>query len=523
MRMQSPAGRRAISARLAFVGLAIALAAGSVRAASGGGSVASGGAEDREAGSIEIAPASFAAPSGHVVEYEIGTLYVPEVRSKDDSRLIRVGFARIPCSEQPPPAPPIFLLPGGPGNSYLMDLDEAGSGSQRRLASESERLRHISDVVIVDQRGFSPRGEILRARHRYTSVRPEGAAGREWDLEQFTIFAKSVAAEFAESEVDLEGYTVKECAGDVFDLRKALGYDKITLEATSFGSQWSFAIMRLYPEIVARALLSGVEPLDHSYDMPSYVFAALLRIWESVEENRRFKRYLPPGGIAEAAAVVIARLEREPLRIEVPVSDGDPLVVTLGPEDFPSRDPVQILELYHEHYARWIQAAAEQNRDDEDDDGEYRMSLIGPLIDSSLGVTEARRRQLWHDPATRYIGRDNFSRYLATAEFWPSPDVGDDFRTPVLCDIPVVFVQGDWDLSTPIENTYEIAPYFPNSRVLIAERGGHGVIHPIHEQAPDVWKTLETFLATGDMSAIPARVRLEPSRRFAPPRIPIDE
>lgn len=476
---------------------------------------------NRAAGSIEIEPASFSTPSGHVVEFEIGTLYVPEVRGKTDTRLIGVGFARIRCSEQPPPAPPIFILPGGPGSSYLMGIDEEGSGAQRRLASEGERLRHISDIVIVDQRGYSPRGDVLQGVHRYGSERPDGAAGFDWDNEQFTLFAKSVAEQFAKGEIDLAGYTVKECAADVNDLRKALGYETITLEATSFGSQWSFAIMRLYPEIVARALLSGVEPLDHAYDMPSYVFAALLRIWESVEENRRYKRYLPPGGIAEAAEVVIARLEREPIRVEAPGADGETVVATIYPEDFPSRDPVQILELYHGHYARWIQAASRESNQDRD--GTFRMSLIGPLIDSSLGVTEARRRQLWHDPATRYIGRDNFSRYLASAEFWPSPDVGDEFRTPVLCEIPVVFAQGDWDLSTPLENTFEIAPFFPNSRVLIAERGGHGVIQPIHQQAPEVWKTLETFLATGDMSGIPARVQLEPSRRFAPPRIPIGE
>jgi len=153
--------------------------------------------------------------------------------------------------------------------------------------------------------------------------------------------------------------------------------------------------------------------------------------------------------------------------------------------------------------------------------GEF--ALIGPLIDSSLGVTPARRHQLWTDPAVRYLGRDNFATYLATADTWPSPDVGDDFRTPVLCDIPVVFAQGDWDTSTPIENTFEIAPFFPNGRVLIAEQGGHGVLEPIGRQAPDVWETLEHFLRTGDASRVPPRVQLEPTQGFVRPRFPLEE
>jgi hypothetical protein len=149
--------------------------------------------------------------------------------------------------------------------------------------------------------------------------------------------------------------------------------------------------------------------------------------------------------------------------------------------------------------------------------GSQTLPLIGPLIDSSLAVTPDRRYLLWNDPATRYLGRGNFAPYLATAEIWPSPDVGDEFRTPVLCDIPVLFAQGDWDTQTPVENTFEIAPYFVNSRVIIAERGGHGVLDPIMLQHPDVWSEFVEFVRTGDLEGIPARVTLEPSRRFAPP------
>ena len=105
----------------------------------------------------------------------------------------------------------------------------------------------------------------------------------------FQAFAKTTVAEYAKKGIDLAGYNVKECAHDVEDLRKALGYEKITLCGTSFGSQWSFAVMRLHPDSVARALLSGVEPLDHGYDMPSYVFAAVQRMWRTIEADDRFK------------------------------------------------------------------------------------------------------------------------------------------------------------------------------------------------------------------------------------------
>jgi hypothetical protein len=60
-------------------------------------------------------------PDGSRVAYEIGTLYAPENRLVAGSRVIGIGFARI-RAQRPTGAPPIFVLPGGPGRSYLNAL-----------------------------------------------------------------------------------------------------------------------------------------------------------------------------------------------------------------------------------------------------------------------------------------------------------------------------------------------------------------------------------------------------------------
>jgi pimeloyl-ACP methyl ester carboxylesterase len=466
----------------------------------------------QEVGSIKTEKHSFQTKSGEVIHYEIGTLFVPENRNEPKSRVISVGFARFPAAVQPAIAPPLFKLPGGPGGSLL--ARKKSTNQLRRANIELARYRPFCDVVILDQRGFSERGEVLYTTFRSPTRRADQPLTVDHRVSAFKKFALRTVDEFAEREVDLRGYTVKECAHDVADLCKALGYDRITLNGTSFGSQWSFAVMRLHPDIVARALLSGVEPLDHGYDMPSYVFAAVQRMWRTVEQDARFTPYLPDGGMAEAARVVIERLEREPLKLEIemPKSGKKQTIGVLGPADFPWNEPTQILELYYGHTGRWKgMAVARLLR------GGSRIRLIGPLIDTSLGVTPERRHRLWSDPATRYLGRGNFAPYLATADIWPSPDVGDEFRTPILCGIPVVFAQGNWDTQTPIENTFEIAPFFTNSRVIIAERGGHGVLGDIATQLPNVRAELVEFLRTGDMEGVPARVTLKPSRRFTPP------
>lgn len=470
-------------------------------------SFAAGLAVAQEPGDVKIEKTSFTTNKDKVYEYELGTVYVPENRNRADSRTIGVGFIRF--RSENPTAPPVFILPGGPGSSYLMRMKQSAS-NRAMMASEVDSFTPFCDVIYVDQRGYSEHGDVLTAQIEIPA-RPTDRALTEDDwIKAYERYAQRAIKKYEGTGVDLSGYTVLECAADVNDLRKALGYDKLMLNGTSFGSQWSFAVMRLFPETVSRAMLSGVEPINHGYDMPSHVFAALQRKWHVIDNQEDFAPYLPEGGMAEASRAVIERLEQDRYVFE---NEQGEVIATYGPLDFPWSNPVQILELYHGQTDRWRSQAERGFRAMSQDE-----AILGSLIDTSLGVTPARGHKLMSDPAGRYIGRTNFTPGLATAALWPTEDVGDDLRMPVMSDIPVVFAQGDWDTKTPIENTYEIAPYFTNSRVLVVERGGHGVFEPLRSNFPEVWAELVGFMRTGNLESIPPRVILNASRRFSAPR-----
>jgi pimeloyl-ACP methyl ester carboxylesterase len=474
-------------------------------------------AASRKAGDIVIESASMTSTETGAINYELGILYVPENRSDPKSRLIGVGFARIRAL-QPTGAPPTFHLPGGPGTSFLPSLKQ---GKARFWLRTVPLYRRVSDMVLVDQRGFSERGEILRYRYRTTQKPLDQPDSIARSVALNVELARAAVAEYANKGVDLSGYTVKECADDVNDLRKALGYDRITLVGTSFGSQWSFAVMRRHPDIVARALLSGVEPLDYGYDMPSHVFAAAQRMWWEAEKDPRIAPYLPPGGIEAAAREVLRRLDRAPVNVKIKDDrTGEMVTVTLGREDFQrsfplgTNGPAFLLSPYHGEYDAWARSALEMRRS-----RDTEIALIGPLIDTSLGVTPRRKYLLETDAGTEFLGRWNFASYMAITDILPTPDVGDEFRTEVISRIPVVFAQGDWDMSTPVENALNVAPYFPNGRVLITVRGEHGVLESIAADLPEVMAPLLEFLQTGSTANLPARVTL-PSPRFLAPDFP---
>src|SRR5262245_12450752 len=476
-------------------------------------------AASRKAGEVVIESASMTSTQTGAINYELGTLYVPENRADPKSRLIGVGFARIRAL-QPTGAPPTFHLPGGPGQSFLPILKQGKATYWLRTIA---LYRRVSDVVIVDQRGFSERGDVLKYRYRATEKPLDQPDSIIRSVALNVELARAAMAEYANKGVDLRGYTIKECADDVNDLRKALGYDRITLVATSFGSQWSFAVMRRHPDMVMRALLSGVEPLDYGYDMPSHVFAAIQRMWWEAEKDPRIKPYLPEGGLAAAAREVLRRLDRAPVNATVKApgwTPGEAPTITLGPEDFRrsfqrgTNGPAILLSLYHEQYDSWAWSALAGRRS-----REAELLVIGPLIDTGLGVTPRREYLLRTDAGTEFLGQWNFDSYLATADIWPTPDVGDEFRTETVSLIPVVFAQGDWDTNTPVENALNIAPYFPNGRLIIATHGGHGVIDPIADSLPGVFETLLEFLRTGGAANLPARVTM-PAPEFNAPDFP---
>ncbi|OJH42215.1 alpha/beta hydrolase [Cystobacter ferrugineus] len=498
--------RRVVVARVTKLVISVSLM--------GSAATAMGSAPAPGVGSIVSETRTLTTADGVKVNYEIGTFYVPENRHKAKSRPIGVGFARI-RAPRPTGAPPVFWLPGGPGLAVLGAFDPSDNAGRGRLKSWIN-FGAVADLVVVEQRGYTSRGEMLEVK---TDAYP---------LNEPATIARSKAGALAKARKalalfpgkDLAGYDIGAYADDVDDLRKALGYDSITLFGGSFGAQWSFAVMKRHPGSVARAVLSGVEPLDNGYDMPSHVYASMQRIAFDADRDPGLKPYLPEGGTMAALRAVHDRFAAAPVVVSVTdKASGKPVAVTLGVGDFEnalveraaeaSEWPAFVLSLYHRHYDDWARDTIEERK-------AGKSAVIGPLVDTSLGVTPARAHRLRTDPAVGVLGEWNFAPYMAAAEAWPTADMGDAFRGVVPTDTPVVFVHGDWDTSTPIENTLEVLPYYSHGHAIVVHRGGHdGTFYLLREDAKAKAAVYE-FMRTGSMEGLPSSVTL-PLPTFAKP------
>ena len=476
-------------------------------------------AETPRAGAIVSEQRTFTTSDGAAVPYELGTLYVPENRADPRSRIIGVGFVRFRATG-PAAGAPTFHLPGGPGSSYVAWLNDGSALSRRRVTKMLLPFRAVGDVVLIDQRGFSTRGDQLTYRERPAAAPLDRPSTIHEDTKAWLSAIRLGVAAYPGK--DLSGYTIAACADDVDALRQALGYPRIVLVGQSFGSQWSLAVMRRHPQIVTRAILSGVEPLNNHYDMPSHIFASLQHLAWEADKDPRLAPWLPPGGLMAAVWAVRDRLAQAPVTVEATDgTGGPPRTVVLGLGDFqqallspPEVWPAMVLSLYHGHYeglaAQAIRERAVSSKPE---------ALIGPLIDISLGVTPERQHLLRSDPGLAFMGAWNFDGYLAAKPFIPTPDMGDELRTPVRSEIPVLFVHGDWDISTPMENPLGLVPYFPNSHLLRVHRGGHTARAALFDQDAPIVGPILDFARTGALAGLPDETAL-PAPTFQTPSFP---
>ena len=94
---------------------------------------------------------------------ELGRLSVRENRRGTSSRLIQLAFVRLRSTAARPSAPIVFLA-GGPG------IPGIGLGQVPVYFGLFERLREVSDVILLDQRGTGMSSPNLQCPPLHTPV-----------------------------------------------------------------------------------------------------------------------------------------------------------------------------------------------------------------------------------------------------------------------------------------------------------------------------------------------------------------
>ena len=211
---------------------------------------------------LKLTPRVFESASGQKVDAEFGELSVPENRQKPNSKFIQLAFVRFKSTSQKP-ASPIVYLAGGPGGSGI----GAARGSRFPLFMA---MREVADVIALDQRGVGLSNPNLTCAET-VSFAPDRLQRREDLMELYRKQSRACAETFIRQGVDLTGYNTNESADDLEDLRKAIGVEKISLWAISYGTHLALATIKRHEKSLDRMILAGVEGPSHTIKLPGNI------------------------------------------------------------------------------------------------------------------------------------------------------------------------------------------------------------------------------------------------------------
>lgn len=433
---------------------------------------------------IRLSPTTLRAVA---IEYaaEVGKLEVPENRDVEGSRTIRLAVARLRSTAETP-GPPHFVLPGGPGNS-------ATSMAQ---SPTWKRFLELGDVVLMDPRGvgrsepdLSYTSDTLDAALFFT----DRATAVEHAVEQCRAASESLRSKGA----DITGYDTLEMAADVDAMRRALGYERVNLLGHSFGTHLGLAVLRAYPESVARFVSVGTAGTGDIMKLPSELDASLRAFSELVAADPSIGEAMPD--LAASFARAVAGLQDEPLGVTITEpSTGEEREIGLGPFGFQflvlsdlgdTADLPVLPRLVHSveqrdpRLVRWfLEKRVEQFAS---------LPILMLAVRGAAGADEARWERIRIEAETSPFG-------LARCIFSPEADralglvdVGDAFRQPVESTVPSLFVSGTLDANTPVEQAERVRAGLLNSGHVIVEFGGHEDL--LHD--PRVIERILAFLA----------------------------
>jgi pimeloyl-ACP methyl ester carboxylesterase len=377
--------------------------------------------------------------------------------------------------------PPAVVLAGGPGQSAT----DAFGVSLNVL----HPLYRNRDLVIFDQRGTGRSGLLRCRRLERSNLLKAGAAA--------AACARRLGARRA-------FYTSRDSADDIDALREQLGARQVALFGTSYGTKLALGYALRYPARVDRLVLDSVLEVDGPDPFYLDTVAAVPRALRSLCRGRcPWTRDV----VADLAGLV-DRLARGPLRGRVVdrrgrarvrrltrvdvfsillAGDFDPTLRAAFPGSVRAAlrgDATPLLRLRR----RAFEVDAEPPHPRVLSAGVYAATTCEETLLPWARTTPAEPAERKRQAAARAAAIPDatfepFDRATALAsdtlklcERWPHAPLAPEFGPGPLPDVPVLLLEGEDDLRTPVENASRVAGQFPRSRLVVAPATGHSAL-----------------------------------------------
>jgi pimeloyl-ACP methyl ester carboxylesterase len=422
-----------------------------------------------------------------------GTYTVWENREAKSGRTIDLYVVVLEATGPNRKPDPLFILLGGPGEAA------ASNGPQWFLDDPARATR---DLVFVDARGTG------KSNGLHCPIAKDGPL--QDFMPTLNLDVLKTCRPALERHADLRYYLTTYAMDDLDDVRAALGYDQINLDAGSYGTGAALIYIRQHGKHVRAATLWATTAL--SQPMPllfaSDAEGALRNVFGDCYAEAACKAAFPTldGDYRRA----VARIERSPVRLTVIDPRNNKLAeVTLDADAF--AESLRAM-LYKPEAMRSVPLLLHKAAG-----GDYKafaefqlarnIDLNGAIADGlyfSITCTEDIDRA---DPQqVRANGRGTFladhrSRpHMEGCKGWPRGTLPPGFGEEVQSDVPVLIINGDNDPATPPSAGRAALSRLSNGRMIVVPYGGHSSEGLIGEVC--VKKVAARFLETADQRSL---------------------
>lgn len=388
---------------------------------------------------------------------------VPENRTTGRGRTISLRVAVLPARGPNRVADPVFFLAGGPGQAATEFLRNP------RITRDPLGLRR--DLVFLDQRGTGSSNRLMCDFYPAEDY----AQGRFADFMPIDRVRACRAA--LESKADLAQYTTAASAADLEDVRKALGYERINLSGSSYGTRLAMEYVRTYPDAVRTVMLNGAVP--PSLRMPEGFGRAAQQALDGLLDECAATPACAAAypDIRNESRAVFARLARGPVITSLP---GQATAVTMTRHNvaeairymtYSSHQSSRVPLLLHRAHQGDFTGIAQYLRDYRRD-GAFEALYLS--ISCAEDVPFLSKDAAAQDEGT-YLGSYRVRQQQAACAAWPRGAVPAWHGQPVRASVPVLITTGLLDPVTPPAGGEVIAKTLTRSLHLKVPSGAHSL------------------------------------------------
>jgi pimeloyl-ACP methyl ester carboxylesterase len=380
----------------------------------------------------------------------------------------------------------VLALAGGPGQAAL-PLGEF-------IAKATAPALGARDLLVFDQRGTGTSDPL--------------------NCGALSSFGGSASQAFAQCALEIGPargtFTTQESVQDIEAIRQAMGYEKLVLYGTSYGTKVAEEYAQAYPSHVEALVLDSVVPPNGPEPFALGTFQAIASVLGELCTNNACAG-ITPNPVADLASLT-ARLRKRALSGSVYDGSGHRHAATLNESGL-----LGILEAGDLNPAlRALLPAAVRSALHNDPDPLLRLQLLAeglipnlpeghPVQESSAQIDETlfvtttceeapfpwRRSGA---PATRLAEAIGALHALPSTDFYPFdastaldnslvsacagwPDASAAPPAPgALPNVPTLILSGAQDLRTPTSNARQVAALIPDAQLLVVPFTGHSVI-----------------------------------------------